>query len=56
MNFIMSIIGAVILVAVGCVIGFWLEIALTPPLPNGFKECKDCGITFAETARWWRGR
>ncbi len=56
MNFILSVIGAAILVALGFVIGFWLEIATTPPLPNGFKECGNCGPGFAETHRWWSGR
>ena len=56
MNFILSVIGAAILVALGFVIGFWLEIAVTPSLPNGFKECHNCGPSFAETHRWWSGR
>ena len=53
MNFILSILGAAILVALGFVIGFWLQIATTPDLPNGFRECTNCGPSFAETHRWW---
>jgi hypothetical protein len=56
MNFILSLLGAAILVALGFVIGFWLEVAIAPPLPNGFKECGDCGPSFVETAKWWAGR
>lgn len=56
MNFILSVIGSAILVALGFVIGFWLEIATTPSLPNGFKECHNCGPSFSETHRWWSGR
>jgi hypothetical protein len=56
MNFILSILGAAILVALGFVIGFWLQIATTPDLPNGFKECGNCGPSFVETHRWWSGK
>lgn len=56
MNLILSLLGAAILIAVGFVIGFWLQIAITPALPNGFYECKDCGPNFAETLRWWSGQ
>jgi len=56
MNFILSVIGALILVALGFVIGFWLQIAITPKLPNGFYECHNCGPSFAETHRWWAGK
>ena len=56
MNFILSILGAAILVALGFVIGFWLQIATTPDLPNGFRECGNCGPSFAETHRWWAGK
>ncbi len=56
MNFILSLIGAAILVALGFVIGFWLQIATTPDLPNGFYECTNCGHSFAETYRWWLGK
>jgi hypothetical protein len=56
MNFILSIIGAAILVVLGFVIGFWLDVALTPALPNGFYECQNCGPSFADTHRWWAGR
>lgn len=56
MNFIMSILGAAILFTVGLIIGFWIEVLSTPPLPNGFKECVDCGPKFSETARFWQGK
>lgn len=55
-NFMLSLLGAAILVILGFVIGFWLEIAITPTLPNGFVECQNCGPTFTETARWWQGK
>lgn len=55
MNFIMSLIGAAILVATGAVLGFWLQVFTTPELPNDMKLCKDCGPTFAQTERFWRG-
>lgn len=54
MNFIMSLFGAIILVALGAVIGFWLQVFTTPELPNGMLSCKDCGPTFAQTERFWR--
>lgn len=54
MNFIFSILGACILIVLGLVIGFWIEIASTPDLPNGFVECNSCGPSFAETERYWR--
>jgi len=54
-DFIFSLIGAVILVILGCVIGFWLNIVITPDLPNGFYECRDCSDkSWADTERWWR--
>lgn len=56
MNFIYSLIGAAILIALGFVIGFWLDVALTPSLPGGMKECTDCGPSFADTLRFWRGK
>lgn len=55
-NFIMSLIGAIVLIGCGAVIGFWLDIIMTPPLPNGFKECTDCGVSFAQNLRWWMGK
>jgi hypothetical protein len=55
-NFMLSLLGAAILVILGVVIGFWLEIAITPTLPNGFVECQNCGPTFVETTRWWQGK
>ncbi len=56
-NFVMSIFGAIILIAMGVVIGFWLNVALEPSLPNGFVECeKPCGASFADLERWVRGK
>jgi hypothetical protein len=55
MNFIMSVLGAAVLVAAGAVLGFWIQVLTTPELPNGMKSCTNCGPTFAETARFWRG-
>lgn len=51
LNFIMSLLGCGILIMFGAVIGFWLEILLTPDLPNNFYECKDCGPRFIDLYR-----
>jgi len=48
MNFILSMTGAAILVALGFVIGFWLEIATTPSLLIKFTKCEP---GFVETHR-----
>ena len=55
MNFIMSVLGAAVLVAAGAVLGFWIQVLTTPELPNGMLSCKDCGPTFLQTERFWRG-
>ena len=55
MNFIMSVLGAAVLVAAGAVLGFWIQVLTTPELPNGMKSCTNCGPTFAQTERFWRG-
>ena len=52
MNFILSLLGACCMFIVGIVIGFWIEVLTTPPLPNGFVECQNCGPSFVETVRW----
>jgi len=54
MNFIMSLIGAAILVATGAVLGFWIEVMMAPELPNGMKSCKDCGPSFTEVEKQWK--
>jgi hypothetical protein len=54
MNAIFSFLGAVILVVLGMVIGFWIETLSTPELPNGFKNCSNCGPSFVETQRFWQ--
>lgn len=56
MNVIFCMIGAVIMIALGAVIGFWIEIAMVPPLPNGFTECHHCGPSFVDSYRWWSGQ
>jgi len=54
---IQNLLGAVILVATGCVIGYWIdELWLTPKREaRGFYECRDCGASFRESERWIRG-
>lgn len=53
-NFIASLIGTLVIIAVGVVIGFWIEMLSTTKLPNGFYECKNCGSSFVETERYFR--
>ena len=47
----MSLLGGLVFVLLGAIIGFWLEILMTPELPNGFYSCKDCGPSFVELYR-----
>lgn len=54
MNFILSLIGALIIFTFGLILGFWIEQATTPELPNGFKNCDRCGPSFVETHRFWK--
>jgi hypothetical protein len=54
-NFLLSIFGVGFCISLGVVIGFWLQVLLSTDLPNGFYECKDCGVmSFAELERYWR--
>ena len=54
MNTLFSLLGSIILVIVGVIIGFWIETLSTPELPNGFKNCDNCGPSFVDSARFWR--
>lgn len=55
-NFIASLIGTLVIISVGVVIGFWIEMLSTNKLQNGFYECKDCGSSFVETERYFRNK
>jgi len=55
-NFIASLLGTLVIIAVGIVIGFWIEVLSTKDLSNGFYECKDCGGTFVETEKYFRNK
>ena len=55
-NFIASLLGTLVIIAVGIVIGFWIEVLSTKDLPNDFYECKDCGGTFVETEKYFRNK
>ena len=54
MNTLFSLLGAAILVILGLIIGFWIEVLSTPELPNGMKQCQGCGPSFSETERFFK--
>lgn len=54
MNTLFSLLGAIIILIAGAILGFWIEVLTTPELTNGFKNCSNCGPTFAQTERFWR--